>query len=246
MRPNNLTKRKIHLTLLIVFFNLFTAWSQEVSNIRVEQSGDRVQISYDISGEGRANLINLFFSVDNGQSWTGPLKQVSGDISNIRLPATAKAIHWNGRLEFPGLEGEVIFKITADVSGEIKTSDVTKIAADDVKPWSYDKKYTRTRGWKQFYTFSGIVSAGAAGYSFLKANSIYNEYPTATSELDVMRMRERVQLLDNIFIPASIVAGLSTVGIISSGAKMSKIKRQFNINSSLEIGSQGFNLAIVF
>jgi hypothetical protein len=100
--------------LLILFFQTH---AQEINNIRVTQAGNTVNILYDLTGKGQVFKIDLFYSVDDGQTWKGPLKGVTGDVGERVLPGNNKRMTWDVLSE-PGLEeGYLQFKVLAETTG---------------------------------------------------------------------------------------------------------------------------------
>jgi len=113
-------KQKFFSAILLVFFMFFLAsnlLAQEVSNISFRQEGDKVVISYDITGE-KGDLFNAipYYSVDEGKTWTR-LITVKGDLLNVP-PGTDKTITWEVLKDVTGIKGTTSFKIEAERSKE--------------------------------------------------------------------------------------------------------------------------------
>jgi uncharacterized protein (TIGR02145 family) len=64
-----------------------------IKNVDFTQKGDKIYISYDIKGQGKANL-DAYYSINDGATWHGPVKHISGDVKGVRS-GTGKQITWN-------------------------------------------------------------------------------------------------------------------------------------------------------
>ncbi|MCX6330846.1 MAG: hypothetical protein NTZ85_15195 [Bacteroidia bacterium] len=115
-----MVKQKFFSAILLVFFMFFFAsnlLAQEVSNISFKQEGDKVVISYDITGK-EGDLFNAipYYSVDEGKTWT-QLITVKGDLLNV-TSGTNKTITWEVLKDVTGIKGAISFKIEAEKSKE--------------------------------------------------------------------------------------------------------------------------------
>jgi uncharacterized protein (TIGR02145 family) len=117
----------------------FLTHAQEISNIRVTQVGNTVNVLYDLAGEGQKFNVELFYSTDNGQTWKGPLKGVSGDAGERILPGNNKQITWNILDEEGVKEGYMQFKVIAETTEmtfqekEIENGSMTDIEGNTYK-----------------------------------------------------------------------------------------------------------------
>ena len=99
--------------LLVLLFATFQLSAQRLENIRAEavNSGDRVIITYDISGPaGKKYQVKVYSSHNN---YTTPLSMVSGDVNEVTA-GTGKRIEWNARGEMVEYSGDIIFELRAD------------------------------------------------------------------------------------------------------------------------------------
>ena len=84
--------------------------AQKVSNIRAEQRGQDIVVLYSLETTSPCE-VSLLLSQDNGTTWSGPLKNVSGDVGK-NIFAGEKQIIWKVLEEREQLVGEKIkFKI---------------------------------------------------------------------------------------------------------------------------------------
>jgi len=102
---------KLIFSILICLVLILELNSQEIKNIRFEQDGKMINIYYDLLGDGDYE-VRIYFS-SNGITWNGPLKYVSGDVDRNQKQGVNKKIVWDVLSEWPILQGNVSFKITA-------------------------------------------------------------------------------------------------------------------------------------
>jgi hypothetical protein len=90
-------------------------FGQEVKNIQVTQEGTRVNVRYDLSGTNALFKVSLYCTVNDGKSWQGPLKSVSGDVGVYVESGSNKLIVWDIVSENVPTEGYMQFKVIADL-----------------------------------------------------------------------------------------------------------------------------------
>src|SRR6056297_2464310 len=84
---------RIFLTaILLVATNMFYG-QVTIQNVDFTQKGDKIQIKYDIQGQGEA-IIDVYYSMNDGATWHGPVNHLSGDVKGVR-PGTGKQITWH-------------------------------------------------------------------------------------------------------------------------------------------------------
>ena len=98
--------------LLLIFVIPSFLFAQEVSNIQVTQQKKNVIITYDLSGDDKYE-VEIFYTIDDGQTWQGPLIYVSGEVGEDQEAGTNKQISWNVLEEIEELQGFAQFKIKA-------------------------------------------------------------------------------------------------------------------------------------
>jgi uncharacterized protein (TIGR02145 family) len=108
-----------HILLIFLIFLAITSHAQKVSNVTFRQEQSTIIVSYDLETKTSCK-ISLFVSTDDGKTWQGPLKKVSGDAGN-KIVSGNHSITWNVLEEFEELRGDKIkFQVKAD-SGNIET-----------------------------------------------------------------------------------------------------------------------------
>ena len=89
-----------------------TSHAQKVSNVNLRQEQSTIVISYDLETKTPCK-ISLFVSIDDGITWQGPLKKVTGD-AGTKIDTGNHSITWNVLEEFEELRGDKIkFQVKA-------------------------------------------------------------------------------------------------------------------------------------
>lgn len=103
--------KKIVLYVLLVMA-CFSSTAQSISNFRLEQVGQVLEIHYDLAYSSVCE-VQLWVSPDNGKNWNGPLTKVKGDVGK-NISAGSKVLLWSVLEERDQLVGEQIrFKLVA-------------------------------------------------------------------------------------------------------------------------------------
>jgi hypothetical protein len=205
------------LFLLVGVCISFNGVTQDVQNIRVNQSGNRINILYDLTGIGKAVNVDLFYTIDNGQTWVGPLKFLSGEISNVLSPTTDKRIVWDALTEIGEIKGNIQFKITMDFS---KTKEI--------QPWTTDPNFRKYKTKKNVWLTTALVTGGAGVLAMIKSNSLYNDYQTA--EDDAADIHRKIETYDIVYPVAFGIAAVSAVNFIIQAGKQGKAKKQLSFH----------------
>ena len=110
--------KKIFLQIIIPLLCL-SAQAQKVSNIRAEQRGQDIVVFYSLETTSPCE-VSLLLSQDNGVTWSGPLKNVSGDVGK-NISAGEKTIIWKVLEEREQLVGDKLkFKVIANAKNSIE------------------------------------------------------------------------------------------------------------------------------
>lgn len=98
------------LLTLVLSSSLLAANAQTVTIKKVELSGDKILVFYDLedSNSEREFLLNVFASKDN---FTAPLQKVNGDIGSEIKPGLNKKVEWRVREEYGGYKGKLALEI---------------------------------------------------------------------------------------------------------------------------------------
>lgn len=204
---------------LIFIFALFlnlNCFSQEIRNVKVSQEGTNVLITYDLAGEQAKYQVSLFYTLDDGKTWQGPLKHVTGDVSE-QSPGNGKKIYWNAAVEKSNIEGYIQFKLFA-VLADSKISEA--IAEKPV----YSPQYYKFQKGKTPWMIGTMICGAVGTFSHLQANKYYEQYKAATN--DASDLHKKVELYDKVAPVAFGIAGFCALEFIIKASKQSKAKKQ--------------------
>jgi hypothetical protein len=105
---------RFYLPFLLLLLISSTLTAQSVTNVVAKQEGTQGIIQYDLSGTSGTNYhISVFYSTDNGSSWSQPLRHISGDVNGGVRPGKSKKIIWDAHKEVNFLNHQVVFKVEA-------------------------------------------------------------------------------------------------------------------------------------
>ncbi len=104
---------KIYRTFfcLIVLSISLVLYAQKPTNVSFRQENGKVIVSYTL--DKNANFVTLHLSIDNGKTFTTPLKYVTGNVGK-HVSAGACMIVWDALQEYEKLiSNQVVFKVVA-------------------------------------------------------------------------------------------------------------------------------------
>lgn len=158
------------------FIALFSS-GQKINNIEVQKSGNKIIVDYQISGARFFETFNvsLYVSRDNGNTWEGPLKMVTGDIGKINTPGM-KSITWDVLNEFPILNEEFIFDVRAEVLKDgVKKKFFSQYVGNFITPVGARVGVLGKTG----VYFEARTSLKKGGSDFTYTNNLINNYNQA-------------------------------------------------------------------
>ena len=215
--------------IILALLLCISAQSQEIRNIRVAQTGNRVNILFDLSGSGQASKISLFYTNNNGQTWNGPLKFTSGDITDVPIPASDKRIVWDAQSELGEITGELQFKVIAEfangVQPIVKTPKNEDVFKD--KPWMNDPKFKKHQNAAGLWLSLSMFSAGIGGYATFTSNNLYEDYLKAKTTAEASTLRKKTNNMDILKPVAFGTAGLSAVMFLIQSSSKSKVRSRY-------------------
>ena len=99
--------------IFVFMFLSCLSTAQKVSNVTFRQEQSTIIVSYDLETKTSCK-ISLFVSTDDGNTWQGPLKKVTGE-AGAKIASGNNSITWNVLEEFEELRGDKIkFQVRAD------------------------------------------------------------------------------------------------------------------------------------
>lgn len=223
--------KKVYLFILALILNC-SAFTQEIGNIRVSQTGNRINILFDLSGIGQATRISLFYSNNDGQTWNGPLKFLHGDTNNLPIPSIDRRIIWDALSELGDIVGELRFKVIADftvVSVPSVETIMTKSLSTD-KPWKNDPEFKKHRNAGSIWLITTLASAGIGGRTLMESIKTQNEYQKALNigiKSDINELEGKKKSLDVTKVFAFGSAGLSAALFILQSSNKSKVRNRY-------------------
>ena len=111
-------KKQILIIVVLFFGFVLSSFAQKVNDIQVRVSGDKIKVGYTISGlkyYQDITAIDFYVSRDDGQTFEGPLKEISGDISP-GLRNGKYVMVWEVLKEMPFTNEELVFDIRITIS----------------------------------------------------------------------------------------------------------------------------------
>ncbi len=101
------------------------AYSQKIDNISFQMDGDKVKIFYTLTGDYAEQTfeVKIYTSVDNFEK---PLEQLDGDANKKNILPGKKEVKWDAKKEYKLFEGNISFKIVANVVSNFWISSPTK------------------------------------------------------------------------------------------------------------------------
>lgn len=184
-------RKTIILIAILVVFSAIAVKAQQIVN--VSQKNNAIVVEYDLPNT--ADFVRLYVSLDGGETYRGPLKEVSGDLTNV--PAGYNhSITWHVLREFDtdAFEGEnVRFKLEVKWKEKwYKETFVSFNAAYSILPqasFGFSVGQVKHFGW-----FVSVMSNGNfSGFSYA-ADCDGNGYspegylPSYTGERSKMRL----------------------------------------------------------
>lgn len=102
---------KILASTFFAFLAPILLVAQEISDFSYKLIGDKIEITYSLSGEPSDRYeVNLFNSLDDFNS---PLSLVQGDVGMDVVPGDHKTILWDAKTELGEFEGDLSLKLKA-------------------------------------------------------------------------------------------------------------------------------------
>ena len=106
------------LYITIIFITMYSiSFAQNISNIDFKQSGQQIIINYKLSflSYDEQAEISVYVSMNGGETFIGPLKEVRGDIGK-NIQKGEKTIIWDAFKEIANFQGNIVFDIKANIS----------------------------------------------------------------------------------------------------------------------------------
>lgn len=107
--------KKWSVSAIVIFLCLNQLVAQQLANVKASQVNGLATVMYDIEAPPtQTYFIKLLYSTDGGNSFSEELKFVNGDVRSNVTGGAGKKISWNSKQEVGNIEGNVVFKVTAE------------------------------------------------------------------------------------------------------------------------------------
>lgn len=108
--------KKYQITLFFLFFLIIKVTEgQNVGNVTFENKENKVLVHYYVDAKYYNEFnIELYVSLDDGKTFEGPLKEVSGDFGKVTSKGR-KTIIWDPMKEMPVVSQTIIFDVRAEI-----------------------------------------------------------------------------------------------------------------------------------
>jgi len=127
--------KKLAIILALIILSAANLHAAEVKNVTSSQVGNRVQFTYDLTGEEREAEVTVNLTVSGNERKTADL-HLEGDVGKVK-PGRGKVIWWNVLQDFPrGLNSEIAWEITS--GGQAFTDAATGVEFVFVKGGCYE------------------------------------------------------------------------------------------------------------
>ncbi len=153
-------------------------FAQSISNVVGIQQGNSAIITYDLNGNTTSSyFVKVYYSIDGGQTFSGELSQVSGDVKSGVRSGNGKKITWYADKEVNFLSGPVIFKVEAESRkalpkpisydwGSVELTSIKRVADEVHVTFSFTHTSTSyERSSRYLRKRSGLISSGGTEFN---------------------------------------------------------------------------------
>ena len=127
--------RKLAIIVALIILSAAPLHAAEVKNVQSSQVGNRVQFTYDLTGEEKEAEVTVQLTVPGTERKPADL-HLEGDVGKVK-PGKDKVIWWNVLQDFPrGLNSQITWEITA--GGQAFTDAATGMEFVFVKGGCYE------------------------------------------------------------------------------------------------------------
>jgi|GEM_PF-2423851 len=147
------------------------------NNIVVNQADTTIDIPYTLKGyRNRLYLVKLSYSNNNGTSYKGPLRSVSGSVGDSIKSGKNQKIAWKFKRDNPYFDGKNIsFKLEAIEMPKIATGGSRNALRSILMPGLGDTEVRNgySYGWIAVGTYAALATGG---YFYYKAQQTYKNH----------------------------------------------------------------------
>lgn len=105
--------------IVIIFWGLLACVSlhaQEVRDVTFKSVGNTIEICYRLQHlpPRQYAWIEIYYSLDDGKNWQGPLKRIAGDVGRVEYGGKKRVV-WDVFSELEKINGILAFEVRASV-----------------------------------------------------------------------------------------------------------------------------------
>ena len=117
-------KKLFIVCALYLVVPVIVSFGQEVRNVNAEFKDSVMIVHYTLSGKFYQTFaVSLYVSRDGGNTFLGPLKEVTGDIGQ-NIKRGSHTINWDVMKEMPMVDETLVFDVRAEITGNKPKSSV--------------------------------------------------------------------------------------------------------------------------
>ncbi len=164
--------KKYLLTVIGILSFLSFTRAQNVSDIKAQVSNDnKIHVSYKITGARFYQTFNiyLYISSDNGKTFAGPMKEVSGDVGD-GIKEGNHVIIWDALKEMPFTKKDLIFDVRAiTIDNPIKKKFFVSYVGNLITPVGVRIGNSHKLGW-YIEARASLLANEKLPYNFVNGN----------------------------------------------------------------------------
>ena len=105
--------------VVIIFLGLLACVSlhaQEVRDVTFKSVGNTIEICYRLQHlpPRQYAWIEIYYSLDDGKNWQGPLKRIAGDVGRVEYGGKKRVV-WDVFSELEKINGILAFEVRASI-----------------------------------------------------------------------------------------------------------------------------------
>jgi hypothetical protein len=193
-------KRIIYLIFILLLFSSIKVFGQEIDKVRATVEGTTIEIRYEIINARINHIFNIevYYSIDNGNTFVGPIRNVSGDVGDD-ITAGTKKIVWDVFKEVDELNEYVVFEVRAEViEREIKRPYYVALSTNMNAPFGINFGQLGEISWfATFRVHPGYFNQPTTRYE-CNDNEVIDFSETGYYEFSEERIRSRIAVLAGI------------------------------------------------
>ncbi|TAF67516.1 MAG: hypothetical protein EAZ55_04160 [Cytophagales bacterium] len=234
--PYFLVKLWIYTTIVVmVFLGIETSLAQKITQFapNIDTKKSIVQIPYHLEDYNtRKNLytVNLFYSLDSGRTFQGPLREVAGQVGKSIIEGNDKKIVWQYQKEPSEIIGKPIkFKIVAEYE-PLVLGGPGNAAWSLLLPGLGQRKVRYVRWHWLITTFFTYALIGTGVYFETQSDANYQKYLNSRTTSEALRnfeiaQQQKIIATSCLFAGATLWA-IDIARVVGRGFKNKRIEQQ--------------------